>query len=691
MSPRSSHSYMNFSPEAAAYSGDHSGERPQVLAQLAKDISDLIHSARSGSSERAGHRQSSSPRLKATTPPVPSSDRSDSRQRFSSFNLGGMMRELQEEPASRGRGRSTQEVNSLFSNIENREAALHQKDEPSSCAKKRSSQEVHALLSNIESREAALHQKVQQLTEEKAMQQQRLEEEVARLQRSNARMEEELRLRKRTDPAEQEGGLCARTPLATRAESPPLPEDVRDELQQQLSEIRAEVTRCAQALHGPEALPASEVVDIRHQLAALSNEVVQTSRALLEPAGVTKEAELPEVCQQLEALQGQVSRAMHATFARPAADTPVGTAASSKNAELSELRAEVDSLRAMVVQALRRDVPQTAGTDLPPQSLAPEVSVLNGRLAALRAEVARIVQGHRVEDMASPRLQAQLGALLQELQEVRSGAAAIAAATAGGGGPLGHQLHAVPMPDSTSSFPTDAWQARQHGSPRPVPTPSRCSARTCDPARFVDVDLGVPDWTARAARSNDLGAQPPPLQPMLGVHSPPLLLCPHLAADLAAVSGACGGIDGVDFTGTPALQQVAPGVVGSGHGIPLLQRPVPGSALAPGRSLSSTASMAPWHLHPSRPWDQPGDALGAAALGGAALGGAAPNGHGAVGGFIGSNAGCHWMPQAPWCGAGPVGDVGAPADEPLADHAPQGAMSRPLRTKIPRAEAQVVR
>jgi len=564
----------------------------------------------------------------------------------------------------------------------------------------RSPQQVHALLSSIESREAALQQKVQQLTEEKAMQQKRLEDEVARLQRSNARMEEELRTRKHAGVPELEtfeGGQYARTRVERRDESPRLPQDVREDLQQQLFEIRAEVTRCAQALYGPEALPASEVVDIRQQLAALSNEVVQTSRALLEPGGFPEPAcpnEVPEtggshassVRRQLEGLQGQVSRAAHASFAHPTVDTQAGRVSSPQHGELSELRAEVDALRAMVAQALRRDAAPTTTTDVFPQTVGPEVSALNGRLAALRTEVARVVQGHRLEDMTSPTLRAQLGALLQELQDVRTGAAAIAAAAADGAGPQGHRLHALPAPEPGLPYAAEAWQARQLGSPRPVPTPSRCSGRNCDPSRFVDVDLGTPEWASRVARSSQAAAQLPPVQPVLGVHSPPLLLCPHLAADLAAVSGRCGYSDTADFPGKPVLQHASAGVAAGGPAVHGVQRPLSGSSFGPGRSIAAVTGVAPQHLPPPRSWDQPGDVPAAPHPCGAALGSVVPGGQGSLSAAVAGSVSCPWTPQAAWCGgAGVAMDVGGPPEEP-ADHAPQGAMLRPLRTKIPRSE-----
>ena len=48
--------------------------------------------------------------------------------------------------------------------------------------------------------------------------------------------------------------------------------ELREDLQQQLLEIRQEVTRCARLLQEPAAIPADEVHDIRRQLEALGDE-----------------------------------------------------------------------------------------------------------------------------------------------------------------------------------------------------------------------------------------------------------------------------------------------------------------------------------------------------------------------------------------------------------------------------------
>lgn len=227
----------------------------------------------------------------------------------------------------------------------------------------RSQRDVHALLSSIESREAALQAKVQQLAEEKALQQRRMEDEVRALQRSNAQMEAELRSRR----VDAEGGQAlesfrpggrmlngwlgpAALPEPPSAD-PPARVSIANE---QLSEIKAEVARCAQALGAVESLPTAEILDLRQQLAALQAEVAQTSQSLLSPragraasalyspranggsprggaSAIARDAELAEVRRQLEALQGQVSGAMAAALAQPQllADEPRLTRAST--------------------------------------------------------------------------------------------------------------------------------------------------------------------------------------------------------------------------------------------------------------------------------------------------------------------------------------------------------------------------
>lgn len=715
--------------EDLAYCNNEAGERPQVLAQLAKDISDLIHSARSASSERRILREWGSPHVRPVAAQLPPGELTRHLDRFSSFELGlGAKEEAQEEASSCPKVRSPGQV------------------EASSRTRARSPHGVHALLSNIESREAALHQKVQQLMEEKAKQQQHWEEEMARLQRSNALMEEELRKRHLADASKTETltqrevawpceAVCdntrtgARSPVETRTGSQMLPQDVREELQYQLSEIRAEVTRCAQALHAPEALPAAEMIDIRQQLAALSSEVLQTSRALLEGhggggVGCGRETEFSDVRRQLEALQAQVSNAMVAAFALPIKDAnQTCQVISPRGAEISELRAEVSNLRAEIAQAsrpchgarasdasdlrtqietLRMNIGELAhSAQKPPPAFSLQVSSLHGRLAALRAEVARVVQDPRyAEDSAPPALRAQLGTLLRELQDVRSGAAVVAAAVAPGRGVVlapWHRHDGCQRNHHLTTSPLDPWRARpmEVGRPavqQPVPTPSRCSGRSSDPERFVDVPLGISDWDAHAARSCDLVASAS--QPMLGAATPPLLLCPHLAADLASVSSNCGYGCGVDFIGTRGLLSTP---VAGGPGTPALHRSVPSSGPASGRnsprppltpllSVGAVPGSALTRLQPtgsSRPWEQSADPLGTTVCGTMPMGSAGCGGLNGMSGAPASNIGGAWASQAHRCSGS--GDVSGPPDEPL-DRAPQGAMLRPTRTKIPRQD-----
>lgn len=672
VSPRPS-SPRSYPPAEEARGDGQPGDRPQVLAQLARDISELIHSARSASSERRALQEWGSPCAQAQ--PL-LSDRLQPSDRTSLFEAQPFLSErtqLLERPSL----------------LEPRTTAVRPPDEPLAAAaarplrepeaglhlRARSPQEVHVLLSNIESREAALMLKVQKLTEEKSLQQQRLEDEVARLQRSNARMEEELRMRQRVDAASSASDSArsgTRTPVELRAElqaSPQvlpqvLPHDVREELQQQLSEIRAEVTRCAQALHAPEELPAAEAADIRQQLAALGSEVGQASRALLEVGGAHGAGYVHEVRGQLEAVQRQVS-AMAGGFLHPLAEDPEPSRPPSPRAsELSELRAEVGSLRAELARAVRAGGSQAwraggghAGSFAPAPPASPfssDVSALHGRLAALRAEVARVVQDPRhAEDAASPALRAQLGALLRELQDVRSGAAAVAAAAAGsraGPPPLLPRTPGLCAGEELLGPQAEAWplQARapepwRPTLQRPVATPSRCSGRSSEPSRFVDVPLSSADWAARAARPHEPGA--PPLhgaQSVLGVQAPPLLLCPHLAADVAAISGGSGLPCGADLAGNSP-------------------QPVPAFA-----------------------WGQPAEPLAPPAVVATAPVGAYP---GSLGGFCGAAPAAQglWAPQP--CGAASLarGDAGGPAEEPL-DRAPQVAMLRPMRTKMPRQD-----
>eukprot|EP00439_Symbiodinium_sp_Y106_P021792 s937_g2.t1 len=134
---------------------------------------------------------------------------------------------------------------------------------------------------------------------------------------TNRRLEEELR-QKAVPVVTQPPELTFGAQLQTRTLGPARKSD---DLQQQLQEIREEVTRCARALQEQESIPPAEVQDIRQQLQAMSEEVHQTSRALPAP-----ESELDEVRRQLDVLQRQVSSALNTALARPAEPIPTSAA-----------------------------------------------------------------------------------------------------------------------------------------------------------------------------------------------------------------------------------------------------------------------------------------------------------------------------------------------------------------------------
>lgn len=253
---------------------------------------------------------------------------------------------------------------------------------------------------------------------------------------------------------------------------------------------------------------------------------------------------------------------------------------------------------------------------------------------------------------------------------------------------------------------------------RPVATPMR----NLEPSsRFVDVPLGV-GALDRVEPMGDLSSSFTSGQHMVGVSSTPLLLCPHLAADLAVASrSACGGSPSSEalsgqFTGypcsaspfgpaSPALASSAgfPGGLarsgllqdGSWAGMApgtsqddLLQiarggvvSPGIGFSAVPQRSGSvpgSTRNSPRPSLTPS--WGWPADKP---------LGNGGPgSGFGSTGSVAGSESA-----NTPWFGQAHVNngsnafrtspsDGCFPAENPL-DREPQGAMRRPQRTKIP--------
>lgn len=321
---------------------------------------------------------------------------------------------------------------------------------------------------------------------------QELEEEVQSLRRANHALEEELR-KLQVPPSRKEGFLAEQgreaferiniaqaEPVSRTAGAPSWRDatELREDLQQQLQEIRQEVTRCARALQEPATIPAEEVLDIRQQLEALGEEVQQTSRVVAS----RDLRELDEVRHQLESIQRQVSNTLSAAWSRPTEAPPARPPWPSSQPELNELRAEVNSLRAQLGQLSTKDrtVPgwkrHLGQRRLEPTlgSLAPEVAALHGRLTAIRTEVARVLQESQNCEEADPALQAQLRALLQELSNVRSDAATVAA-----GGSPGHwtSWRAEPM----ASFPAkDAVQVEAREAMTGAPSLFVCPHLTGD-------------------------------------------------------------------------------------------------------------------------------------------------------------------------------------------------------------------
>lgn len=718
-------------------------ERPQVLAQLAKDISNLIHTARKPAAAPQLQQPAAPPQLQqpAVDPMaaaesafaradvvVPQEDRSEM---WPPLGIGSVaattapseplpvkkpplaLEQMPMNPgANLGRHASRERLSSHSAN-----SFLSEDDSSVRQVAIRSPREVQALLSSIESRESALRAKVQQLAEEKALQQQRLEEEVKVLQRSNAEMEAELRIR-RADSEARALPVVARelphsrprSPIEDRSEaSVLLQQDTREELQQQLAEIRGEVSRCATALCTGQPLATSEVADIRQQLSALSNEVTQTSHALAPAAGMqsatgARDLELVEVRHQLEALQGQVSRAMYAALSRPGVPAPQESLPrrSAQPDELSELRSEVGNLRAelarvgghstgsrassvgnarskaevndlgMQLEALRTEFTGVFGG---PRSMQPQVpslplsqeqprmpqpfseaASLQERLSWLRSEVAAVVQDPQyTSDAAPPEMQQKLNGLLCELQDLRHGAEAVAAAT--GGSPLRRSasgLMAVPQVWVRSSTPL-----------RPL---RRSDSASLNGSVLVD-------------------ATPSIVQPVYGMSTAPVYVCPHVAADLApessvgdwysnryaeryvdrerlAAEGVTRGM-GLQVesapSATPTLGRI--GNFSSQSSSIMLHPPKIGNAAAPPGSIAAGQLSSAYSL------SRPGYALG---------------GHTAQWG-VQASASAHSSSRhaSPTLATFSAEAPSAPADEPP-EVAPQGNMWRPMRSKISR-------
>lgn len=632
------------------------------------------------------------------------------------------------------------------------------------------------LLSSIESREANLRAKVQQMAEEKTAQQNRLEEEVRSLQRANAQMEAELRMRRVDDEARAPVAVALelahsrpRSPRDDRSEPSMLMRpDAREELQQQLAEIRGEVARCASALCADEPLPTSEVADIRQQLSALSNEVMQTSQALMAPApgfpgrGAPRDSELYEVRRQLEGLQGQVSRAMYAALSRPGVPSQQDVSRNDAHGEeVSELRGEVARLRAELSQAGRQTAgsavpsrvrPQAPAVDLkaqlealrrelgsfgggvaqpsqpsqphvpslplgPPRASHPtsEAPSLQERLSWLRAEVAKVLQDPRyAQDSAPPEIQNRLGALLRELQDLRQGAEAVAAVS--GGSPVPRRQ--APSAAYVMGQPLPSMAHPRSSTPLRHLRPD--DASIANGGRFFDAApaRGTPMDSA-AANSLHVG-QPPMAQPIVGVQTSPVLVCPHVAADLA---GERGFGDMARYASRYAdryvdREHLAADAVMRGSGkspyadvgsaTPTLGMPTPGAptVLSPGGVQHSVSQMSASPLNASSGLS--GLLLGAASLNGSLNLSAAeasswrgergPPWAGQTAPALAGDQGPSWPTPTPsLSGRGTPGGSGrgtpcggsfaegpsTPAAEPM-EVAPQGNMWRPMRSKISR-------
>ena len=399
-----------------SFEEEESAGRPQILAQLAKDISELIRNARGGREteplEAEATKTTSLERLRAlqrkepivepivpvpAEPPYP--PEAEKRQEFRCPDCGNFY--LADANFCRHCGRRLSEV---------------------------AAEAMRPWEAKTRERE--------------------LEEEVERLRRANLALEEEVR-KLQVAPSRKDGFFHEQGREAEASRRRPRQDvtELREDLQNQLQEIRQEVTRCARALQEPAAIPADEVLDIRQQLEALGEEVQQTSRVVAS----RDLRELDEVRFQLEAIQRQVSNTLSAAWSRPTeALPPARPPWPSSQPELNELRAEVNSLRAQLGQLSAKDRPAPGwkrrlghtGRRVEPTlgSLAPEVAALHGRLTAIRTEVARVLQESQNCEESDPVLQAQLRVLLQELSNVRSDAATVAA----GGSPC-HWARSEPV------------------------------------------------------------------------------------------------------------------------------------------------------------------------------------------------------------------------------------------------------
>lgn len=505
-------------------------ESPQALAQLARDISDLVRTARAEPHDAAkSHVRASSPGVGSravAAPAIPPVGRisvlesehdalqrevADLRQRWAGLDSG--------LPTTIGSprfdGLSTPGV-SVGGGQNNSSFVFPGVPRPL---------DVSSLLASIESREWALRTQVRQLAEEKSSQQRQMEEEIASLQRANNSMREALCERQQRAPvvveeevpdAEQASTVFRESPLSrststhgarsssekhsdwlpsalsasapvsqiatgenasrmsqdaaprgvTEADSVPTalaapssPREAREAFRRQLSEVRGEVSRCAEILGLSKS--TLEQDDVRQQLSTLSDEVMRTSRSLLDagqPLG-QRNTEIAGIRRQLNFLQGRGSlehRGSPPVNPRPADVSDLRMEVNCLRAELaqfgvlplhvmSDVRAQIEALRSDlsdVVQQVPMYTPGSRFSRFPANAIA-----LKDRLSDLKTEVARMLQDPFLEGgMASPEARARLGTLLRELQELRAGAVSVASAAEDSFG--------------TSFVPTSTWDYR---------------------------------------------------------------------------------------------------------------------------------------------------------------------------------------------------------------------------------------
>jgi len=791
---------------------NQAAERPQVLAQLAKDISELIQSARNVSSADRRSAKGDSPGQQMSGPAsqaeqaITGSQPQQQQQQLqqqqpSTSSLGQIGQSPAQAAAAAPIRMQTRPLDAGISQVLNFEseqqrdagafgqqnhtyvgmsAPLRTQDvitnqsqpqslsppSPSRTREVRNVGEVHSLLANIESREAALRMKVQQLAEEKAVQQQRLEDEINRLQRSNARMEEELQ-RQRSQPAgaypqavttaESQWAAAGGRPLAAPAIpsdgatwwQPLIAQDTRDELQQQLTEIRAEVARCAQALCAPEQLPATEVADIRQQLAALSNEVIHTSRALLAagPQSGSREVELAEVRRQLGTLHGQ--------------EGTWPDNADPKTMELLRLRGEVEGLRAelsrapghpMQQEAARQchgapsllhshwhQVPrggqQPAGPPPPPlppshhlgstsmmqtqqlpylpphmmpQGPSHEVMALHDRLASLRSEVVRVVQEPLpAEDGANVELGGQIGALLRDLQDGRCEPASRPCSAAPAYAGLAGTAF-MPEQAAASSFITEPVVMQQAGS---VSIPLvRARSSTPTPARLPgfggNAMVAAPSGSHSRAH---IGMPTLPCDALPGAHwsaacAEPPLFATQCGATLqaqschpAVPSAAASSRASSRPASARGVQPAPPTPTLGGMTSPMLQTGPQGGASSQASAsrpasagrLSSSVVVPIQQQQMGTAWPSKPPQARPSCARSASVGASSASGPPAGGrGSTASLQGA-WpsgFGQPQLGSSAQLSDSSAPAEEPI-DRPPQGALHRPSRTKIVRQDA----